>query len=158
MKTRDSHLAMMEAASTKGVRFVGGTKGGFIFPDFFFATDAMYTVAKVLEMIATAGINFGGLDADVPRLSRISRAVNCSWEYKGRVMRKIMSASETQRRDLVDGVKIHFDDAGPALSVFLVPDRERPLFHVDAEAGDPETATRLADEYERHIIQWRDEP
>jgi phosphomannomutase len=73
-------------------------------------------------------------------------------------MRKIMSASETQRRDLVDGVKIHFDDAGPALSVFLVPDRERPLFHVDAEAGDPETATRLADEYERHIIQWRDEP
>ncbi|HEX9006593.1 MAG TPA: sugar phosphate nucleotidyltransferase [Bacteroidota bacterium] len=158
MKTRDSHLAMMEAASIKGVRFVGGTKGGFIFPDFFFATDAMYAVAKILEMIALAGVNLGELDSVVPHLARAARAVNCSWEYKGKVMRKIMTASEGRRRDLVDGVKIHFDDAGPALSVLLVPDKERPLFHVDAEARDPETATRLADEYEQHVIRWRDEP
>jgi mannose-1-phosphate guanylyltransferase/phosphomannomutase len=149
---------MMEAASTKGVRFVGGTKGGFIFPDFFFATDAMFAVAKVLEMVALSGTNLGALDAEVPRLARSSRTVNCSWEYKGKVMRKIMSSSDGRRRDLVDGVKIHFDDPAPGSSVLLVPDKERPLFHVDAEARDTETATRLADEYERHVMRWRDEP
>ncbi len=155
VKTRDSHLAMMEAAAIKGVRFVGGTKGGFIFPDFFFATDAMYSVSKILEMIAVAGKNLGELDASVPRLARASRTVNCSWEYKGKVMRRIMNESEGKKRELVDGVRLHLEKEG---SVLLVPDRERPLFHVNAEATDAETATRIAEQYEHRVIQWRDEP
>jgi mannose-1-phosphate guanylyltransferase/phosphomannomutase len=155
MKTRDSHLAMMEAAAMKGVRFVGGTKGGFIFPDFFFATDAMYTVAKILEMVALSGKNLGELDAAVPRLARASRTVNCSWEYKGKVMRRIMNDSEGKRRDLIDGVRLHLEREG---SVLLVPDKERPLFHVNAEAADAETATKIAELYEHRVIQWRDEP
>ncbi len=158
IKTRDSHLAMMEAGSMKKVRFVGGTKGGFIFPDYFFATDAMYAVAKILEMIAISGMNLGALDAQVPRLARASRTANCSWELKGKIMRKIMAWSEAMRRDLVDGVRIHFDTGGTTRSVLLVPDKERPLFHVDAEALDADTATKLADEYERRISEWRDEP
>jgi phosphomannomutase len=118
----------------------------------------MYSIAKVLEMMAQADINLGELDAAVPKLSQSQRTVSCSWEYKGKVMRKIMSASEGRRRELVDGVKIHFDSDGPAMSVLLVPDKERPLFHVNVEARDSDTATRLAGEYVRHIVQWRDEP
>ncbi len=145
----------MEAAAVKEVRFVGGTKGGFIFPDFFFATDAMYAVAKVLEMIALAGKNLGELDSLVPRLARASRTVNCSWEHKGKVMRRIMYDTDGKIRELVDGVRLHLDQGG---SVLLVPDKERPLFHIDAEALDTETATRVAEQYEHRVIQWRDEP
>jgi len=155
LKTRDNHLAMMEAAGIKGVRFVGGTKGGFIFPDFFFATDAMYAVAKILEMVALAGKNLGELDGLVPRLARASRTVNCSWEHKGKVMRRIMYDTDGKKRELVDGVRLHLDQGG---SVLLVPDKERPLFHIDAEAFDAENATRIAEHYEHRVIQWRDEP
>jgi mannose-1-phosphate guanylyltransferase/phosphomannomutase len=159
VKTRNSHLAMMEAAADRSIRFIGGTKGGFIFTDFFFATDAMYSVAKILEMMANTGALLGELEEQIPRLASARRNVNCSWEHKGKVMRNIMHDTEGMRRDLVDGVKVYFDDRGMAgVSALLIPDKERPLFHINTEAGDLDTAERLADEYERKVIQWRDEP
>jgi mannose-1-phosphate guanylyltransferase/phosphomannomutase len=155
VKTRNSHLAMMEAASDKNVRFVGGTKGGFIFTDFFFATDAMYSVAKILEMMAKADKRLGEFDAAIPQLAGAKRNVNCSWEHKGKVMRHIMLDSEGLQRDLVDGVKVYLDDGS---SVLLIPDTERPLFHINAEAPTQEIADRVSAGYERKVIAWRDEP
>jgi mannose-1-phosphate guanylyltransferase/phosphomannomutase len=157
VKTRNSHLAMMEAASNKNIRFIGGTKGGFIFTDFFFATDAMYSLAKILEMMAKTDKGLGVFDAEIPRLHSSRQTVNCSWEHKGKVMRHIMADTEGLRRDLVDGVKVHFDNDQRGISVLLIPDKERPLFHVSAEALDQQTADRLAREYEKKVITWRDE-
>jgi len=156
VKTRNTHLAMMEAASNKKVRFVGGTRGGFIFTDFFFAADAMYSVAKILEMMARAHVGLGEIDAALPRLASARREVNCSWEHKGKVMRNIMHHSEGRKRDMVDGVKIYFDD-DDGIAVLLIPDKERPLFHVYGQARKQETADRIVVEYEQHIVRWRDE-
>ena len=158
VKTRNNHLAMMEATANKAVRFIGGTKGGFIFTDFFFATDAMYSVAKILEMMALTNRRLGEVDNAMPRLAWAKRNVNCSWEHKGKVMRNIMRDSEGQRRDLVDGVKVYFDGQSGKISALMIPDKERPLFHINTEAHDLETAERLASEYEKKVIRWRDEP
>jgi mannose-1-phosphate guanylyltransferase/phosphomannomutase len=158
MKTRNSHLAMMEAAAKKMYKFVGGTRGGFIFTDFFFAVDAMYSVAKILEMMALIGKRLGEVDQEVPRLANFRRDINCSWELKGKVMRNIMHDTEGLRRDLVDGVKIYFDDSSDRISALLIPDKERPLFHISAEARTTRAAEDLAAEYEHKLIQWRDEP
>ena len=158
IKTRDSHLAMMEAATTKQAQFVGGNKGGFIFTDFFFATDAMYSFTRILEMMAKTGKRLGEINTALPHMQMSKRNVNCSWEHKGKVMRNIMRDSEGRQRDLVDGVKIHLDHNGQRTSVLLLPDKERPLFHINAEAGDKTTADQLANQYERKVIQWRDEP
>ncbi len=158
LKTRDSHLAMMEMATSKTVQFVGGNKGGFIFTDFFFATDAMYSFAKILEMMAVSGKRLGEIDAALPHMIMAKRNVNCSWEHKGKVMRNIMRDSEGKQRDLVDGVKVHLDQNGTKTSVLLLPDKERPLFHINAEAFDKTSADHLANQYERKVIQWRDEP
>jgi mannose-1-phosphate guanylyltransferase/phosphomannomutase len=157
LKTRSSHLAMMEATANKNIRFIGGTRGGFIFTDFFFATDAMYTVTKLLEMMAVTGKTLGMVDREIPRLQRSHRTVNCSWEHKGKVMRNIMHATEGMRRDLVDGVKVYIDDEKIGISALLIPDKERPLFHVSTEARQAEAAEALAADYERKIVQWRDE-
>jgi len=158
LKTRNSHLAMMEAASNKGVKFVGGTRGGFIFTDFFFAADAMYSVAKILEMMALTDLRLGEIDAGLPRLASSQRAVNCSWEHKGKVMRNIMHHSEGKRRDLVDGVKIYFDDEAVGIAVLLIPDKERPVFHIYSQARDQGVADRIVSDYEKKIMAWRDEP
>ncbi|HCV41914.1 MAG TPA: nucleotidyltransferase [Bacteroidetes bacterium] len=158
VKTRNSHLAMMEAATSKAVQFVGGTKGGFIFTNFFFATDAMYSVAKILEMMAHAGTLLGQINKEIPVLEMARRNVNCSWEHKGKVMRHIMRDSEGMRRDLVDGVKIYMEGRYQGASTLLIPDKERPLFHINAEAKDRQTAEALATEYEKKVIGWRDEP
>ncbi len=158
IRTRDSHLAMMEAAAKKSAQFVGGTKGGFIFTDFFFATDAMYSVAKILEMMGKTGKRLGDIDREIPKLFATRRDVNCSWEHKGKVMRHIMNDSNGLRRDLVDGVKIYLGNGEGSASALLIPDKERPLFHISAEAQDQKTADELASDYEKKIIRWRDEP
>jgi phosphomannomutase len=74
-------------------------------------------------------------------------------------MRHIMYDTEGKRRDLVDGVKVYLDDR-PAggVSLLLIPDKERPLFHINVEAPDADVADRVATEYERKVIAWRDEP
>jgi len=72
-------------------------------------------------------------------------------------MRNIMADTEGLRRDLVDGVKVYLDNEQRGISVLLIPDKERPLFHVSAEARDQQAADRLAREYEKKVITWRDE-
>jgi mannose-1-phosphate guanylyltransferase/phosphomannomutase len=157
VKTRNTHLAMMEAASDKDVGFVGGTKGGFIFTDFFFASDGMFSLAKILEMMAKTGLHLGALDGQLPRLYRVKKEVRCPWDTKGKIMRYVMRETERQHRELVDGVRLLFDGTETgAVSVMLLPDKEQPLFHITAEGSTREAAMQLAEKYEQQVIRWRD--
>ncbi|HEY4613674.1 MAG TPA: sugar phosphate nucleotidyltransferase, partial [Bacteroidota bacterium] len=154
LRTRDSHLALMDAASDKDYTFVGGTKGGFIYNNFLFASDAMFSVAKLLECMAITKKRLGELDAETPRLHFVKKTVPCAWHAKGRVMRRLMKASEPMRRDLVEGVKVYPPNKGDHTSIFLNPDRSRPMFHIHVEADEASTAQELAQEYEAKILQW----
>ncbi|MGA9115296.1 MAG: sugar phosphate nucleotidyltransferase [Bacteroidota bacterium] len=157
IKTRNSHASMMEVAKARKADFIGGTKGGFIYTDFFFATDAMYSVAKILEMMSRSGMRLGEVEDGLPRLSVARRNVNCSWEHKGKVMRNIMRDTEHHRRDLVDGVRVYFGGVTDAVSALLIPDKERPLFHINVEAHTQAAADELANQYEKKVIRWRDD-
>ncbi|MBI3004569.1 MAG: nucleotidyltransferase, partial [Ignavibacteriales bacterium] len=154
LKTRDSHLALMQAASDKDTRFVGGTKGGFIFNEFLFASDGMYSVAKLLECMALTKKRLGELDRETPKLHFVKKNIPCSWHAKGRVMRRLMKDSEAFPRDLIEGVKIYPRDKGTLTSVLLNPDRARPFFHINAESSDLQVAEQLAKEYEAKILGW----
>ena len=156
VKTRDSHLALMEASSSKDVQFVGGTKGGFIFPGFLFASDGMYSVAKILEMMALAGKRFGVLEKEVPKLHLFKKSIHCPWDRKGKVMRNMMHDTDGMHRILIDGIKIILGKDESCTSVLLWPDRSKPLFHVHAESTAEETASSLLTQYEEKILGWRD--
>jgi len=156
VKTRDSHLSLMEASTSKDVQFIGGTKGGFIFPDFLFASDGMYSVAKILEMMALAGKRFGALEKEVPSLHLLKRSVYCPWDRKGKVMRHMMHDTEGMHRILVDGIKIIIENDAESTSVLMRPDKAEPLFHVSAESTVKDTALSLLNKYEEKILTWRD--
>jgi mannose-1-phosphate guanylyltransferase/phosphomannomutase len=155
-KTKDTHLAMMNAATELQVEFVGGTRGGFIFPKFSFATDAMFGIAKILEFLGVTGQKLGELDRKLPRFETVKREVPCPWESKGTVMRMLMTESEKMKRDSVDGVKLYLNSGESTSSVLIMPDKERALFHVRAEARGKSAALDLANEYEQKIVRWRD--
>jgi mannose-1-phosphate guanylyltransferase/phosphomannomutase len=156
VKTRDSHLSLMEAAIKDDIKFVGGTTGGFIFTDFLFASDGMYSVAKILEMLALAGTRFGHLDKQVPKLQMNKKAIHVPWDKKGRVMRYLMKDTDNQpHRILLDGVKLILDNK-KSTSVMMWPDRAKQLFHVHAESADKELAEILISQYEEKIVEWRD--
>ncbi len=154
IKTRDSHLALMEAASDKELRFVGGTKGGFIFNEFLFASDGMYSIAKLLECIAKTNKRIGELDRETPRLKFIKKNVSCPWHVKGKVLRKLTEHSENIPRQLIEGIKLYPNGFDGTTSIMLNPDRARPVFHINAESESTTTAEKLCNEYELLINQW----
>jgi mannose-1-phosphate guanylyltransferase / phosphomannomutase len=156
VKTRDSHLALMDAATDKQIKFVGGTKGGFIFNEFLFASDGMYSISKLLECIAKTKKRIGELDKETPRLHFVKKNISCPWHTKGRIMRKLTEQSERIPRDLIEGIKLYPSNLAAYTSVLLNPDRARPMFHINAESVDVTVAERLAKEYEAHIQQWID--
>jgi len=151
--TRNNHSAMMDATNDKEIAFVGGTRGGFIFPDFIFSIDGMYAIGKLMEMMALTGWTIGRLHQELPRRAVVDRTIECPWELKGQVMRRAMEHSEQYRRVLVDGVKI-FMDSDWAL---LIPDKERPFFHILVETDRQEKSAQLALEYERLVREWKEE-
>lgn len=151
--TRNNHSAMMDATNDKEVAFVGGTRGGFIFPEFLFSIDGMYGVAKIMEMVALTGKTLGQLNKELPRRAVVDRTVECPWELKGRVMRRAMEHSESFPRQLIDGVKIFLGDDW----ALLIPDKERPLFHIIVETDKLERSAQLALEYERLVKEWKED-
>jgi mannose-1-phosphate guanylyltransferase/phosphomannomutase len=154
VKTRDSHLALMEAASNKQIRFVGGTKGGFIFNEFLFASDGMYSLLKLLECLSLSKKRLGELDSETPRLHMVKRDVACEWNLKGKVMRYLMKDTERLPRELIDGVKLFPRPGDRLTSMLLIPDRTRPMFHLNAESSDVSIAQQLANEFEVKLHVW----
>ena len=151
-RIRSSHGGMMEATRDSQVLFVGGTRGGFIFPEFLSASDGMFTACKLLEMVAATGYTLSDLDRTLPKRHLLQQSVPCAWESKGTVMRRAMEHSENKQRLLVDGVKI----LDGTVSILLVPDREEATFTVTAEADTADKAQRELDRYTTLVAQWRD--
>ncbi len=152
VRIKNSHAAMMDATRNPDIAFVGGTRGGFIFTEYMFASDALYSIAKILEMLAQTGYVLADLDQRLPKRHQVKSAIPCPWEVKGKVMRRAMEYSDGLERELIDGVKI-FNDGH---SVLLLPDKERGEFNIVAEADDPESAKDIADQYQQRVQQWRD--
>lgn len=153
IRIKNAHSPMMEATRDEKVMFVGGVYGGFIFRDFLFASDGMFSVGQILEIIAKSGLKISQLDETLPKRYIHQIDINCPWEYKGKVMRRAMEYSEDYKRQLIEGVKIFIDGD----SALLLPAKEGPAFSVYAESDVYENAVNLAKKYASQLKIWRDE-
>ncbi len=150
IRIKNSHSAMVEATTNKDVAFVGDSRGRFIFPDYLFASDAMFTVGKILEMMSLTGLSIADAHAAIPMRYKVQTSVACPWEAKGRVMRRAMEHTEREERQLIDGVKVFLGQD----SVLLLPDKERASFFVFTEGETQAAAQSLSDEYAELIRRW----
>ena len=66
-------------------------------------------------------------------------------------MRRLLEQTRDQVVELVDGVRIRLGDDWVA----AIPDPDRALFHVIAEAGTRPRAQELADRYKHLIESWK---
>lgn len=150
IRIKNTHSAMIEATQNKDISFVGDPRGRLIFPQFLFASDAMFSIAKIMEMVAITGLHIMDLERTLPRRIIMQRNVPCPWERKGTVMRKAMEYSESMDRQLIDGVKI-FQASN---SVLLLPDKELASFFVIAESDNEDEAHALTTEYAAKVQEW----
>ena len=145
------HQAMMEAGISGKSVFVGGTKGGFLFPGFQLGVDAMFATVKIFELLIGAGRKIGSITGPWDKLVMVEKSVACSWGKKGQVMRSLMRHSEGFDRILVDGAR--FSENGGW--VLVRPDRKHAQFFVQAESDNSETAKELARQYVKYIKSWQ---
>jgi mannose-1-phosphate guanylyltransferase/phosphomannomutase len=146
VRTPASISELTRAAAEDGVVFAGAVGGGYVFPDFLPAHDAIASLCKLLELIATRPrAPLSELTAGLPRSTRVHRQLPCPWGLKGTVMRVLNEHFSDHDVDLLDGIKVFFGDRGWAQ---VLPDPDEPVVHIYAEGETADASRELESELE----------
>ncbi len=143
IRTRTSAQSLMSAAAQPGVILAGDGDGGLIFPEFHPAMDGLYAIVRLPHLLESQQVNLSEVVRALPPYYLARTKVPCSWEDKGKVMRLLSQQFQDQRVRQIDGIKIDMGDGW----VLVLPDVDRPLFHVIAESVSPEDAQALTEKY-----------
>ncbi|MBC7260199.1 MAG: NTP transferase domain-containing protein [Chloroflexi bacterium] len=144
---QDLHSLTQEAATQKATLALDG-RGSFVFPDFQSMADGMMTVARLMEWLEVGQTRLSQVIAGLPEWHLAGKDVPCSWEVKGTVMRRLHEQHKGQRTEAIDGLKIWLADRR---WVIVLPDPDRPMIHVHAEAESDAVAEELAERYARIV-------
>ncbi len=141
-RTKLSPRSLMEKAGESGVVFGGTEDAAYIFSSFMPAFDAAITFCRLLELLARDGRPLSEVRLEVPRSHTAQRNTFCSWERKGLVMRKLIERAKDSEVEMLDGVKYHENGGW----VLVVPDPDKPVFQVYAEAEKSALAEKKVDD------------
>jgi len=139
IRTPSSLAELTKAAAEDGVIFAGAVGGGYVFPEFIPAYDAVASLCKLLELLAPVRKPLSELVAELPASTLVHRQLPCPWSLKGTVMRVLTERLRDRKVDLLDGIKV-FDKRGWAQ---VLPDPDEPLVHVYAEGKTEEASMEL---------------
>jgi mannose-1-phosphate guanylyltransferase / phosphomannomutase len=148
VRTPASLAELTKAAAGDGVIFAGAVGGGYVFPEFLPAYDAVASLCKLLELLAPAGKPLSELVEELPVSTLVHRQVPCPWSLKGTVMRLVTERLRDREVNLLDGIKV-FDERGWAQ---LLPDPDEPLVHIYAEGRTEEESIELETEL-RELVE-----
>jgi mannose-1-phosphate guanylyltransferase/phosphomannomutase len=142
-RTKASLHALLSGATQPGVLFAGASGGGYAFPDFLPAYDALASTGKVLEIVARSGKPVSKLMVGLPHGAVIHVRAPCPWELKGTAMRLLIERTKELETDHTDGIKV----LEPRGWVQLIPDPDEPVFHIYAEGATRQDSVRLEAKY-----------
>jgi mannose-1-phosphate guanylyltransferase / phosphomannomutase len=146
-RSKASQRDLLAAAADGDVIFAGASGGGYAFPEFLPAYDAVMSIAKLLEVVASSGRPLSALVAGLPSPAIVRREVECPWSAKGAAMRLMIEAVRDKDVDHADGIKV-WEDEGWAQ---VLPDPDHPVFHVYAEGRTREESEQLEEKYRRML-------
>lgn len=144
VRTQANPRSMMEKAIEARVRM-----GEANLPHFQPVLDGVFALAVIFEYLAREGSTLSAFAQMAPRSYMAKQIVDCPWEDKGRVMRRLIEETDGEDVQLIDGIKV-YDDHGWTL---ILPDSEEPLFHVYSEAQSQEIAEEIAGIYVSRIAE-----
>jgi len=150
-RVRASAEAQMSLAAREHPLLVGDGFGGFIFPRFHPSFDGLFATVRLIELLVAAKQTLSEVVDQTPPVHLARLQVVCPWEEKGRVMRMLAQDPQTERTRQIDGVKHQNDGEW----ILVLPDADRPLFNVYAEAKDDARAWTLVHEYADKLERMR---
>ncbi|HZS92699.1 MAG TPA: mannose-1-phosphate guanyltransferase [Chloroflexota bacterium] len=140
-RTKADRQALM--AARDGVKFAGDGEGRFIIPRFHNAFDAMIALVKLLELLAVTDTTLSKAVRALPAHFIGTADVPCAWDQKGRVMRVLNESYGNGSNNAVDGIHIDLGEEW----VLVLPDADRPFFHIVSEGRTQRSANSLAEKY-----------
>jgi len=105
--------------------------------------DGLFALALVVHYLAASGVTLSGAVAELPEVHTAAHIVDCPWTAKGRVMRSLIEQTRGSDVQLIDGIRVS-SRTGQAL---ILPDSDKPIFQVYAEAFSQEAAEEIASFY-----------
>ena len=146
-RTGTSRRALSSAALDPAVGFAGSRRGGFVFPDFLAAYDAMMSFGMLLRMLDRQQTTLDEVVKGLPEFFLRGEVVFCPFDRKGAVMRTMAAMGEIG--SVVEGVRIPTDD-GWAL---VLPHATEALVHVHAEGSTAASAEATLAHYVAEVRQ-----
>lgn len=135
IRTKANPTALMEASQANPNVVLGGSaKMGFIFPQLHPGFDAMFSIAKLIEMLTVQEHSLAQIRSELPRISHRCCTIRCPWTIKGSLMRYLVETHPPENLKLVDGVKII--DPRNDNWVLILPDGGEPLVHIYANSEE----------------------
>ena len=153
IRTKANPTALMAAAQSNHNVVLGGSgETGFIFPRLHPGFDAMFCIAKMMEMLTLQGLTLGQIRGKLPRIYHNACTVRCSWKMKGTLMRHLVEIHRDQHIELIDGVKITFPNGDNW--VLILPDAGEPLIHIYANSEDRSWVDDQLRKYQAQVTQF----
>ncbi|NCQ03611.1 MAG: mannose-1-phosphate guanylyltransferase, partial [Cyanobacteria bacterium] len=139
IRTKANPTAIMEATQSNYNVVLGGSGDmGFIFPQLHPGFDAMFTIAKLIEMLTIQERSLTQVRSELPLVCHKYHSLRCPGKIKGSLMRYLVETESPEKLELIDGVKIvenHTDNW-----VLILPDAGEPLIHIYANSDNREWA------------------
>jgi mannose-1-phosphate guanylyltransferase / phosphomannomutase len=160
VRTKANPTALMEACHKNSNVILGGSgEMGFIFPQLHPGFDAMFCIAKLIEILSIQQDLLGGsprtlgqIRTELPRVCHKSLTVRCPWNVKGALMRHLVETHPPETLELIDGVKIHNPHHDSWL--LILPDAGEPLVHLVADSNDRGWVDETLREYRAYVQEF----
>ncbi|NEO72765.1 mannose-1-phosphate guanyltransferase [Moorena sp. SIO3H5] len=153
IRTKSNPTALMEASQSNPNVVLGGSWDmGFIFPQLHPGFDAMFGIAKLIEMLTVQERSLADIRAELPRVWYKTVTLRCPWTVKGSLMRHLVETHPSEQLELVDGVKI----INPQNDnwVLILPDAGEPLVHIFANSDDRDWVEENLKHYRNHVQEF----
>ncbi|AFZ47437.1 Nucleotidyl transferase [Cyanobacterium stanieri PCC 7202] len=153
IRTKANPTALMEATQNNPNVVLGGSGDmGFIFPHLHPGFDAMFSIAKLIEMLTVQERSLTQVRAELPKVCHKAQSLRCPWKTKGALMRYLVETESPEKLELIDGVKIiepHSDNW-----VLILPDAGESLVHIYTNSDSKEWADKYAQIYRSKIQKF----
>lgn len=143
LRTKTAPRYLMELE--KGEKREPGRPGGNLSSMLPF--DGVAVLVYLLDLLADQDLTLTGLLEEIPAIRVREREIPCPWTMKGRVMRRLIQESANRRTEMIDGLKIYH----PQGWALVMPDPEKPSYHVYSEAFTEEFSDSLTKLYVQKI-------
>ncbi|MDJ0742695.1 MAG: mannose-1-phosphate guanyltransferase [Xenococcaceae cyanobacterium MO_167.B27] len=155
IRTKVNPTALMEASQDNPSVVLGGSGDiGFIFPQLHPGFDAMFGIAKLIEMLTIQERSLVQIRSELPTVCHKSYTLRCPWKVKGALMRHLVETHPTENLELIDGVKI----VNPQNDnwILILPDAGEPQVHLFANSEDRDWVDETLSEYRQRVQKFID--